>query len=496
MGTNNGRLSRRDLLVKAAAGAAGSFALAEFLASCGSSSTTASSNATLAYWDFWVSQAPWVDNEIKLFQAAHPSIKVTKTTQGNNTYENLISLAKRSGNLPDVFIVPQSIPTADVVSQGWLLPLDKYADSSFKSRFPDGTFHEGSNVFNGKLYSAPLYGNAAVLQIYVNLDVFKNAGLVDSSGNVILPQTWDDITHAAETITQKGNGNTYGLGFGNSGGGILGWWLDTFARGAGSPGGTIGSYGGLDYRTGKHAFSSDRNYADFIALFLDWKKKGYFYPNSVAVGDEAARVLFTQGKFGMTIGGVWNQGGWQKQNFTNYNLTVLPAPSASTKGYYYSSPGGTNFVISAKTKTPDQAWAWFDWLYSVDAGKRWVASGQAVSAITAANDPSLNTFKPFATYVGTAKDNISGPDPTIRNPQTSGVAFAEPKPGVDDVMTGLFTGQLTDVQGALKDLDSHYDQALADAISAATAKGAKVSQSDFVFSDWDPTKPYITKSQS
>ena len=495
---NSGRMNRRRFM-QAAATTASAALFADVLAACNvpgtvSSSSSSSSTVTINYWDWFVSQAPWVDGEIKLFQQAHPNIKIKKTTQGNNTYANLFSLAAKGNNPPDVFMIAQTPSLNDQVAQNWLLPVDKWANDSWKSKFPAGTFHEGNNVFNGKTYSAPLGGSAPWVQLYVNHQVFKDAGLTNSDGSPMIPKTWDDVTHAAEQIMKKSNGQVYGLGFGNGSFNLIPWWLELFIRGAGVPGGAYG----MDNRVGKYTYGTDRNYQDWISLFLDWKKRGYFYPNSMSITDEVSRAYFERGKFGMTVGGVWNQPEWTDHKFTEYSLNTLISPQEQPKGYFYKSPGGTFIAISSKTKHPDEAWAWFDWIYSPDAGKRWVALGEDLSAFQQNNDPALVKFKPFAQYVATSSDKyiLNGPDVSVRNPQTSQVIVDAVKPDIGDVLAGLYTGQLKDVHAALSDLQGRMQKAQDDGVSKAKAKGVNVSADDYTFSDWDITQPYTTKPKA
>jgi hypothetical protein len=49
------------------------------------------------------------------------------------------------------------------------------------------------------------------------------------------------------------------------------------------------------------------------------------------------------------------------------------------------------------------------------------------------------------------------------------------------------------MSGALSALEDRRNKALADGVKQAQAKGAKVSLADYVFKDWDPTKPYVNK---
>ena len=486
---------RRQLLRGAALGA-GALALGGGLSACGSGSSSSSADA-LTYWDWYVTQAPWVDNERELFHKAHPGVTVKKTTQVSAQYADLVALANRGGNLPDIFMIPQVPSLAEQVAQGWLLPLDKWATPPWQSRFPEGTFLEGANVFDGKVYSAPLKGSGAQYQLYIHNGVFKSAGLTNPDGSVKVPTTWDEVTSAAETITKKSGGKSYGLGFGNADGiGVLAWWLDLFIRGAGAPGGApTGAGTGMDFRVGKWTLASDRAYGDFLELFVEWKKRGFFHPNSMSLSDEAARAFFERGKFGMTVGGVWNQPEWTQHKFTDYSLVTLPSPTATPQGYYYTDPVGTGSfaAISTKSKKTDHAWQWLDALTSPAAGRRWVQDLNGVSVYPANNSPAGIDSKPFAAFVGMTKSVLRGPVPIVRNPQLASVAPAAPKPDISDVVGGIYTGQIKDVHGALSGLADKKYRILSDAVAAVAKQGKKVSMSDYVFADWDPTKPYTTK---
>lgn len=475
----------RRYFLKMSTAAIGATAIGAGLAACGQS---ASSTTTVTYWDSWVTQSAWVDNEIKLFQQAHPTIKIKKTTQVSK--DNLLALAFKSGTAPDVSMIPQTPTLASQIESGWWMPVDELgADATWRSKFPAGTFHEGNNMYKGKVYSAPLTGFSPWCQLYINNKVFREAGLVNADGSIKLPRTWDDVTSASEQIVKKSHGNVYGLGFGNSTFNLLSWWLTVFLQGSGVPGGVFS----VDYRTGKYTFGSDRTYTDFLTLFREWKQKGYFYPNSMSIGDEVARAYFERGKFGMTIGGVWNEPEWTQHQFTDYSLTSCLTPDGTLKSYFYSSPGGTFVGINAKTKHAKEAWLWFDWLYSKEAGKRWVAMEEDLSVYPENNDPKLVKFQPFAQYVALTKLSIPGPDPLIRNPALVYVQPEAISPDISDVTAGIYTDQIKDIAGRLKELEQTYQQHLDTAIKSAQQKGYKVSQDDYIFSDWDPTKPYITK---
>ena len=480
-------MNRRTLMRAAVAAA-----FAPTLAACGSNDEPAAGQHTVTSWDWLVTQADWMGNEIKLFEKANGGTTIKKTTQASDKYPDLLSLAVRGGTAPDVLQIPRSPTFEEQVNSEWLLPLDKWATDSWKARFGDGQFVEGANVFGGKTYSAPFNGVGSNVQLYCHHGLFKEAGLTNSDGSIKLPKTWDDVTRAAEAITSKSGGKAFGLGFGNSGNSVLAWWVEMFTRGAGSPGGA-GASATVDYRTGKWTYASDRNYADFLELFLDWKRRGFFFPTSMSISDEQSRAFFAQGKFGMIANGVWSQAAWSESKFTDYSLVTLPSPSEKPQAYFYYVPGSRFMGISAKAKDPDAAFAWFDWIYGKEAGRRYVEAGLGLSVYPENNDPSKVKFQPFAQYVATAETNLPAPDPKVRNPDMAKVKVAPVKPAFDDVASGLFTGQLKDVHAALSDLEGRLNKAYQDAIAAAAAAGAKVSMADYQFADWDPTKPYLNK---
>lgn len=464
--------------------------LGDVLAAC-SGSATNSKTTTIKYWDGNITQGPYIENEIKLFQKANPAIKIARTVQSSDNYPNLYALAQKSGTVPDIAGVPLLPTFYEQVQKNWWLPVDKWADQQWRAKFPPLALHEGSNIFNGKLYSAPTTTLAVPFQLYINNAVFRNAGLVNKDGSIQVPRTWDDVTHAAETITKKSGGQVYGLGFGNGTVKLLNWWLFVFLIGSDCPGGP----GDLDLRTGKYTFASNRNYTDWIQLFKEWNTKGYTYPNSMSVSDEIGRAYFEQGKFGMTVGGVWDQSEWTQHKFTDYSLTTLVTAKKQPQSLFATRPGGFSFAIASSTKHADEAWAWFDWLYSVDAGKRWVQMGEDLSIYAQNNRPEYNSFKPFAQYVATAKFSVTGPDPTIRNPATSYVAPQTVTPSMNDIVTGYYTGQIGDLHAALSEFEQKSQQAMTDAITLANQQNHKVSINDYIFPDWDPTKPYLTRQE-
>lgn len=147
--------------------------------------------------------------------------------------------------------------------------------------------------------------------------------------------------------------------------------------------------------------------------------------------------------------------------------------------------------VSSQAKHPDQAWAWFDWFYSVDAGKSWVQQyNEDLSVHPQNNDPHKIHFRPFAEYVALESLAIPGPGASIRNPAQAYVVVNPVQPDLGTILTGIYTGQIKGVQAAFMDLDGRLQSALEQGVKQAQQQGHKVSLDDYVFTGWDITKPY------
>lgn len=485
----NRSTSRRTFL-RTASHLVGATALGSFLTSCGQVSSD--KTVTIVYWDWYVSQAPWVDNEIQLFQKAHPNIRIKKVTQIVDKYADLFALAVKENNEPDVFMIPLKPDLPTQISNGWLKPIDGLVPSSFKSRFPQGTFFEGNNIFNGKLYSAPIAKGSPWLQLYLDNTVFRQAGL--TTGNVAkLPKTWDDIINYADIITKKSNGSAYGLYIGNKENDELTWGFHMLSLAAGAPGGAWD----IDFRTGKYTYASNRIYQDVLEFLLQLKRRGVTNPDALTVGDALARINFSRHKGGMTFGGIWDQGDWKTQGYTDYRMTTLIPPSGSPKAFFYTGAGGTFIAIGSQTKHPKEAGMWLDWMYSKDAGKRMVQMGEDLSVFPENDQPSVvQQNKIFSQYLEEKGLTRIGPDPAARNPDAGKVKVPSFTPSVNDVISGIWSGQISDIHGALSELEDKANAALAQGVKDAQATGLHVSLDDYIFADWDPTKDYLTKPRS
>ncbi len=454
-------------------------------------SGTSSQPVTIAHWDWWVTQGPTIDNEIKLFHEKYPNVTVQKTTQVVDQYPNLLQLAMKAGTAPDLFLIPSTPQLVEQVDEGWLKPLNQWATDKWQATFPAESFAEGSNVFQGKIYTAPFDGPAPWLQLYVNDKLFKAAGLVDASGKVEAPRTWSEVRVAAQAITKAGGGNVFGWGFGDKQKTVLPWQL-MLCQTSGAP----DAQGGFDLRKGSYTWSSNPVFLDWINFFMGMKGEGSIVPEALSIDDETARVYFATGKFAMLIGGVWNQSGWAKTNpdFTDYSVVSLPHLGEKPDSYFYTSPGGVGFGVSNQTKIPDAAWLWFSWLNSKEAATRWVQAGQGLRIFPDANKLEFAKTEPYRQYMQVALDGVRmAPSPGLLHPTMDQVKPQQTLPDIQGILEGIYTGQIKDWKGALLDLQNRDDAAQAAAIKDAQSRGINVDPAWWRVPDWNLTENYVQK---
>ncbi len=462
--------------------------------SAGAASTPGSSvkqPVTIKHWDWWVTQGPTIDNEIKLFQHQYPNITVEKTTQVTDQYPNLLQLAMKAQTSPDVFLIPGTPDLIEQIDQGWLKPLNHWATTEWQAAFPPESFAEGANVFQGKIYTAPYDGPAPWLQLYLNNKLFKAAGLVDDSGKVKAPQTWAEVRAAAQAITRAGHGEAFGWGFGDKQKFVLPWQM-MMCQTSGAP----DAQGGFDLRTGTYTWAANPVFLDWITFFMGMKQDGSIISDAMSIDDETARVQFANGRFAMLIGGVWVQSGWTKTNpdFTDYSVVGLPHEEVKPTSYFYSSPGGVGFGISNQTRLADEAWQWFSWLNSKDAAIRWVKAGQGLRIFPEANKLEYAQTEQYREYMQVALEGIRmGPSPSLQHPEMAQVKPQKTLPDIQGILEGIYTGQIQDAKSALLDLQNRQNAALQAAIKDAQARGVNVDPSWWRVPDWNLTQNYVQK---
>lgn len=136
-------------------------------------------------------------NWVKEFNKTNPNVKVVPSYYKYAT-DTFVPLAE-SGNLPTIFETwytePQKLIeggfvkdiTPELKELGW----DKAMNPTIKQLLSK----------NGKIYGVPRDGYA--LGLMVNVELFQEAGLVDSKGGLKYPKTWGELAKDAKIIKDK-----------------------------------------------------------------------------------------------------------------------------------------------------------------------------------------------------------------------------------------------------------------------------------------------------
>jgi len=141
----------------------------------------------------------WTGDEQKSFQAVldgfkerYPDVTVNYNPAGDNT-PTVLSTAVEGGNPPDLATIAQPGLIRQFVDQGALQPLT-FAKEEIEANFPQDIVDLGT--IDGELYSF-VFKAANKSTVWFNTKAFEDAG-------VEAPQTWDELTSAAETIKASG----------------------------------------------------------------------------------------------------------------------------------------------------------------------------------------------------------------------------------------------------------------------------------------------------
>lgn len=141
-------------------------------------------------------------------------------------------------------------------------------------------------ILDGKVYGLPIGGNTE--GFYYNEELFASLGLTE-------PKTWDELEHAAQTLTDNGY-TAFAMG-------SKGAWVPLMLVNT-----LIGRYAGPDSIAGLASGDATWNSPEVVAAFEkygEWVEKGYFTKGEL--GFEYADMLneFVTGKAGMMFDGSW-----------------------------------------------------------------------------------------------------------------------------------------------------------------------------------------------
>lgn len=477
-----GDLTRRRILQAAALTAAG--AVASGCSGGGGTPSGGPAAGRLTWWDHQNQLEPAKRKIFEKFAAAEGGVPVDYTYNNPAKLGQTLQLAKQSNQLPDVHSnAGLTVPVPQLISGGWVSPLE-LNDAAMKRL--DGKLVEGIHVFDGKPYSFPIFD----YHVYSNVTWF-NTKLVTQAGldPEAPPRTYDEFRSAARAVKESSGGKAQGWIWNIGMPDRMGDQVNMLAQAAGFEGG-----GGTLYRTGEYAYHSEP-YLAVIEFLLSLKQDQLLVPGAQTMIDDAARTRWVAGIAGYYFDGPWCPGVALKNTpaFAD-SLGVGPilTPNPGEPATYRGTQGG-EYWLTPGTKMAEQANQLLSDYFTTEEYSVEIANTMSQPPRDLAAVQKSTAHPAYKKLIGWFADQVFlAPEAVVKNPQTSKVAAETKaiKPGLGDIVQGAFSGDVTDVRGALQELSDKSNAERERAIGAAKAKGAEVSADDYAFPDWQPKADY------
>lgn len=342
----------------------------------------------LTMWDLRTegAAAAMIDKVIAEFTKANPNITVKRSAFKVDDLRNTIKPAINSGKGPDVFSYDAGAGYLGVLAKsGLALDMTNYSDQfGWKDRFHDWAL--AKTIYDGKLYG--IANELEVLGVFYNKKLFAEAG-------VNPPKTYDEFLAVCKTLKDKGilpvvlDDKDQWPGFH-----IESLWLNSF----------VGPAKVKEAIANKTPWNSPE-FGAALDKAYELVKLGYTTDKPLGIGYDDNNKIFFTGKGAMRPTGTWLTSDVVKNLGDNAGFFYLPPASSDIP---YSAPGGLGeaVVINAKTKNPDAAVRFVDFMFSKDMIKNWYEAG-LIPSVKNVDYSTYNLsalFKSIVEEINNAKD--------------------------------------------------------------------------------------------
>lgn len=365
-------------------------------------------------------------------QLASQGIKLQYDPAPVTGYLDKLTTEFSAGNAPDIVWIPGA-SVADYATKSALLDLKPLADkdTSFKiSDYYDAPMKELQE--NGHLWGLPR--DISTLVIYYNKDLFKAKG-VDDPADLAKQGKWDweNFLRVAQELTDPAS-KVYGFSMTN-------WW---------------GPWGYFIYAAGGSMFNADRT-----ACGLDDPKSqeglqfmaDLFNKHKVAtqpgIEGGVGETEFIAGQAGMLPNGRWMTPAMRENAKFDWGVVEMPKGPGGNTTWLFWGP----YVISAKTKYPDQAWIVMKALTSPEVQGKIAALGTNIPSNKA--QAAVDSF-------------LSSKPPDDNQPFIAGAAYAQAEIPLftanwDAVVNGVYQPAIDEIMSGKTSVEAATKQACEDA---------------------------------
>ncbi|WP_410793191.1 ABC transporter substrate-binding protein [Kribbella sp. C-35] len=311
---------------------------------------------TYAIWD--QAQAPAMKQIIQEFHGKHPNIDVQVQVTPWESYWTKLQTSVTAGTGPDLFWMTM-VYAKYYATGGGIAPLD---DQIKKSKLDLSAYVPAvtkAYTFDGKVYGVPKDVNG--FGLCYNKRLFDAAKLKHPDDS----WTWNDVVAAAQKLTNPQKGV---YGFVAPEADELSWYLTVPQVGGQviSPDGTSSGYDQEATIKG-------------IQFWTDMITKYHVSPTLQQTTDTDPLAMLTSGKVAMRYCGSWEPEEIAAVPYGKANIGIAPLPAGPDGNRNYYSNGLAN-SMSAKTKHPDQAWEFLQFLGSDRAAEIQAKTGTVIPA--------------------------------------------------------------------------------------------------------------------
>jgi multiple sugar transport system substrate-binding protein len=353
-------------------------------------------------------------------QLASQGIKLQYDPAPVTGYLDKLTTEFSAGNAPDIVWIPGA-STADYASKNVLvdlMPLAK-ADTGFKlTDYYDAPMKELEQ--DGHLWGLPR--DISTLVIYYNKDLFKKYNVDDPATLASQGKwNWENFERVAKELTHPDE-KIYGFSMSN-------WW---------------GLWGWFVYSGGGSLFNADRT---ACALTDPGSQKGLQFMADLFLTDKVApppgveggvgETEYHSGSIGMFPNGRWMTPSARQNDKFDWGVVEMPEGPGGKKTWLFWGP----YVVSAKTKYPQQAWTVLKALTSPEVQSKVAALGTNIPSnkAQATVDAFLNSKPPADNQPFIAGAAYAMAEIPLFTGNWGDINDAQYQPNIDKIFAGQMT---------------------------------------------------------
>lgn len=292
----------------------------------------------------------FIEGKLHEYEASHPDIKFEITSAQNQAYKEKIKVVVGGEDTPDIFFSWAGDFTERFIRQNLILNLNPYFDAD--PEWKDSLMQNQMSIYtnkDGMVYGVPFRLDCKLF--FYNTDIFNQYGLT-------APKTFDELLADCKTLLDNG---VTPIAYGNQEP-----WAGMHYIGTLNQILVPDDVRAVDYEPTTGAFT-DPGYVQAMQYYQQLVP--YMTPNADGVKPDMARSMFAMGQaaiyYAELIEIPYIKADGADLNFGMFNFPEI-ADAKGNQSILTGAPEG--FVISSKTKYPDECVAFLKWFLGQEVG--------------------------------------------------------------------------------------------------------------------------------